>query len=488
MVVLSCLPETKTGSPDERVSVVKKPGAELPNTPRPHFQQQTNGLADDENLPLPPKPAVTAEADAASALNHEVVVSESRWEEVRADGIYVLNVDSSSSDTVEEQQGSSEGVGGASRTKKTTPCAEQLFSWPPAVSCGAVIAEEPRLRPPLPLVDSTRPRDSQQQQQAGCPDGNNPTACGARNEERDERETGKNDAMSRKLFNCSGKSSEDQSSSSSSKRDVSEKETAEPNELESESEGVRRTLPAAAAAGLLAKLRDSIQRRVGTIPYSLAASEAPSKDIKTTAHRLYRNERGNGGTGNGNREVSVGLQGDGEALHPGPQDGDGMRNRADAAEEDARGQGDSGFEHHATAATDDDDDGGGRSGDDDGTFHHLQSDGAPSVSATTAVPATPVATARVGVLFSGGLDSVVLAAMLAEAGGERRPAVPKGEAIDLINVCFDRYNCNTTGQGTPVCLHFIHCVTDVVLQLGQGIPVCIRSTAVCLMSLFLATW
>lgn len=48
--------------------------------------------------------------------------------------------------------------------------------------------------------------------------------------------------------------------------------------------------------------------------------------------------------------------------------------------------------------------------------------------------------ARVGVLFSGGLDSVVLAAMLAEAGGEgeRGPAVPEGEAIDLINVCFDR--------------------------------------------------
>lgn len=48
--------------------------------------------------------------------------------------------------------------------------------------------------------------------------------------------------------------------------------------------------------------------------------------------------------------------------------------------------------------------------------------------------------ARVGVLFSGGLDSVVVAAMLAEGGGEGRggPAVPEGEAIDLINVCFDR--------------------------------------------------
>lgn len=48
--------------------------------------------------------------------------------------------------------------------------------------------------------------------------------------------------------------------------------------------------------------------------------------------------------------------------------------------------------------------------------------------------------ARVGVLFSGGLDSVVLAAMLAEGGGDGDggPAVPEGEAIDLINVCFDR--------------------------------------------------
>lgn len=45
--------------------------------------------------------------------------------------------------------------------------------------------------------------------------------------------------------------------------------------------------------------------------------------------------------------------------------------------------------------------------------------------------------ARVGVLFSGGLDSVVVAAMLAEEGAGPA-AVPRGEAIDLINVCFDR--------------------------------------------------
>ncbi|CAN0398408.1 unnamed protein product, partial [Scytosiphon promiscuus] len=55
----------------------------------------------------------------------------------------------------------------------------------------------------------------------------------------------------------------------------------------------------------------------------------------------------------------------------------------------------------------------------------------------------PIPAARVGVLFSGGLDSVVLAALLAEeaggqgTGGSAGPAVPKGEAIDLINVCFD---------------------------------------------------
>lgn len=57
-----------------------------------------------------------------------------------------------------------------------------------------------------------------------------------------------------------------------------------------------------------------------------------------------------------------------------------------------------------------------------------------SVGGSAAVPA------RVGVLFSGGLDSVVLAAMLAEGGGDGDggPAVPEGEAIDLVNVCFDR--------------------------------------------------
>lgn len=48
--------------------------------------------------------------------------------------------------------------------------------------------------------------------------------------------------------------------------------------------------------------------------------------------------------------------------------------------------------------------------------------------------------ARVGILFSGGLDSVVLAGLLAEAGGKegRESPIPPGEPIDLINVCFDR--------------------------------------------------
>ncbi|CAN0403398.1 unnamed protein product, partial [Hapterophycus canaliculatus] len=56
----------------------------------------------------------------------------------------------------------------------------------------------------------------------------------------------------------------------------------------------------------------------------------------------------------------------------------------------------------------------------------------------------PSPAARMGVLFSGGLDSVVLAALLAEkgrgqgTGGSAGPAVPEGEAIDLVNVCFDR--------------------------------------------------
>ncbi|CAN0040905.1 unnamed protein product, partial [Discosporangium mesarthrocarpum] len=80
----------------------------------------------------------------------------------------------------------------------------------------------------------------------------------------------------------------------------------------------------------------------------------------------------------------------------------------------------------------------------------------PSLSPSTSSPPLPVVEARdkvaatesewlhltparVGVLFSGGLDSVVLAALLAEVGGDgsEGPAVPPGEAIDLINVCFD---------------------------------------------------
>ncbi|CAM9435194.1 unnamed protein product, partial [Sphacelaria rigidula] len=51
--------------------------------------------------------------------------------------------------------------------------------------------------------------------------------------------------------------------------------------------------------------------------------------------------------------------------------------------------------------------------------------------------------ARVGVLFSGGLDSVVVAAMLAEEGAGPA-AVPRGEAIDLINVCFDSPSGHTS--------------------------------------------
>lgn len=417
MVVLSCLPETTMGPSDDSSGSVLKPEAEPPHT-HPHHRRKTNGSGDDENLLLPPETSTES-----APLNPEVAVFDHRWEEVRADGLYVLNVDSNSN-TVEEE-GRSDDVGGGSLTT-TTPCEEHFYPWPPAASRGTGIAEEPRLRPPP--VDSTRPQDAAQQR-AECTAGNiSITAGGARDEERDERETGENDEVS-KLFSSTGKSSEGERGSSThiseAKRRVSEKEIIEPNGIESE--GVGHTLPAA-AAGLLAKLRDSIQRRVRTVPYSAVASE-DSCEVETTEDPLCGKESVDGGTASRTRGLESRVQGAEEAPHPGTEDEDKRTRMAAAVGGGARGVVDSGIQHDA--ATDDDAD------DDHGTFNRLRVDGAPSV-ATPAASAAPVATARVGVLFSGGLDSVVLAAMLAENGGGRGPTVPKGEAIDLINVCFDR--------------------------------------------------
>lgn len=179
------------------------------------------------------------------------------------------------------------------------------------------------------------------------------------------------------------------------------------------------------AEGLLAKLRGAIRSRVRTIPYPAsrvaACTETPYGSTTTmqprnaTAVHLSapqsRGGRGQSEPGGDSGTMKTSLGGIEEAVI-GEEDGDRRAGGAVGGLVDAAG----GVDRCA----------GGLQGSRDG-------------DAEEAVAASPVV-ARVGVLFSGGLDSVVLAAMLAETGGEGGggPAVPKGEAIDLINVCFDR--------------------------------------------------
>ncbi|CAM9361722.1 unnamed protein product [Chrysoparadoxa australica] len=83
-------------------------------------------------------------------------------------------------------------------------------------------------------------------------------------------------------------------------------------------------------------------------------------------------------------------------------------------------------------------------------LHHAEANGTAAVQEDGMAP-TSAPRARIGVLFSGGLDCVVLAALLAEDGtaGKREegthgaaaqgePLLPYGTAIDLLNVCFDK--------------------------------------------------
>ena len=144
-----------------------------------------------------------------------------------------------------------------------------------------------------------------------------------------------------------------------------------------------------AAMRLLARLRDSVDRRVRTIPPSETRSRAGGICVSRE----------------GEKDLSVDSM---------PARG-GSRAGEKTETEDVNLSERSGF-----------DDGGG--------IH--------SAGQSSAADEDPVGLpARVGVLFSGGLDSVVLAALLAEAGGRegRGPTVQPGEAIDLINVCFDRW-------------------------------------------------
>ncbi|CAM9967587.1 unnamed protein product, partial [Ectocarpus sp. 8 AP-2014] len=363
IVVLSCLPEKKSREPPGICSPVKPTilvtpahhhaSAEDDERPPEVDERQPPATAIDTDdaagvVAVGRRPLATAiEAEDAGAV---VVAAESDWEEVRADGIYVLTSDGTSATT---------GDGGARVDGNgwTAP-RPQLYRW------------------------SVRP-------EAGLPEASRVlTPPGQR-----QRATGGDDV---------GGSAGDEGS----------KVEAVSNERE---EGGRRlgtggsddgggSAASAAAAGLLERLRDSIRRRVCTIPHP-------------ASRRFDRRRRAASGDDGREEAKPQGFREFAESEKTGP--GNGLGNALHAKDADA-----SATDTRPQRARNDDAAGGAAA--------------TASRESPAAAAAAAAAAARVGILFSGGLDSVVLAALLAEEGAEGRgPAVPEGEAIDLINVCFD---------------------------------------------------
>ncbi|CBJ28319.1 conserved unknown protein [Ectocarpus siliculosus] len=363
MVVLSCLPEKQSTEPPG-ISCPVKPT--IPVTPAHHHaraedderppqvddrQPQATAIDTDDAAGVVAvgrrPPATAVEAEDAGAV---VVAAESDWEEVRADGIYFLTSDGTSATT---------GDGGARVDGNgwTAP-RPQLYRW--------------SVRPEAGLPEAGRVLTPPSERQ---------------------RDTGGDDV---------GGSAGDEGS----------KVEAVSNERE---EGGRRlgtegsddgggSAASAAAAGLLERLRDSIRRRVCTIPHP-------------ASHRFDRRRRAASGDDGREEAKPQGFREFAESEKTGP--GNGLANALHA-----EGAAASATDTRPQRARNDDAAGGAAA---------TASRGSPAAAAAAAAAA-----ARVGILFSGGLDSVVLAALLAEEGAEGRgPAVPKGEAIDLINVCFD---------------------------------------------------
>lgn len=171
-----------------------------------------------------------------------------------------------------------------------------------------------------------------------------------------------------------------------------------------------------AAAGLLSKLRGSIYRRISNIPYfnaprGLGVERGGRHLLATSDSNVKRTAEESQHTGEAAPETEPGDSPTQTTMRGAPGLDGGTENDTSSLQ----------FSHGDTGVT---------------------------------VEVVPIP-ARVGVLFSGGLDSVVLAAMLAEGGNEggKGSAVPEGEAIDLVNVCFDR--CD---QGTTKCSMEMRCL------------------------------
>lgn len=300
LVIASCLPERLTPDPTSYTTAPEAQVFESSNSLRPSKGEMISSAI----------PAMTSKGGS------------DEWEEVRADGVYSLNLNRG------------ENVRGGDCSGCWVTPSPELHPWSSSRVGGSMTPPDSDNGKSYTSDDDTRPR-----------------VQGEKEEER------------------GGKNLND-----SAKRGGQEEGPSASNDKN----GTGEEIVSRAAMGLFSKLKDSIHRRVHTIP----SSAAP---------RAVWYERGDDCIDTGDVDVGAANQ---ETRRE-------VATTAISSSEVARVVNDS-------------------------DKMEPMSDG-------------PVV-ARVGVLFSGGLDSVVLAAMLAErwGGTERAPTVPEGEAIDLINVCFDR--------------------------------------------------
>lgn len=349
MAVLSCLPE-------EATSAKARTAASQPNS-----QSSTEELLAATENPIP----------AARSTIDE-------WEEVRADGVYCLPLRKPSFQSTKE----------GSTTEQWSAPSPQLHPWPIP---GAV---DFNIRSNTILGASSSPEKvpvvslDGQRQQFGFTKDKDLNSSGVKYSKKGSGEDGEQ--------NGGGESGRTEPDRKPDTDEVEGKSTAEKVYLSAgeradsldEKHGI-----SSAALGLLSKLRDSIHRRVRSIPYHGALRVLPCAEEKNVCLQPNRGKvEAKGGTLRKMKGAVV----------------DGAKSEETVVK--------SGVERYT-----------------ENGLNCPQGDGCMA-SAVVSLPA------RVGVLFSGGLDSVVLAAMLAEGSGEggRGPAVPIGEAIDLINVCFDR--------------------------------------------------
>eukprot|EP00903_Cladosiphon_okamuranus_P015321 g14154.t1 len=432
LAVLSCLPEL--AGPGDTGS------AKPPITPPSalHRQHQPDSGGEDVRPPRAPEPP----PDAAAINSETHLAPRPRWEEVNADGIYVLSVDNNSSSSAAVSAppaaaASEAEAGGNGDWCTATPCAE-LYPWSllraadgaKRASRAPVVASDPLSSPERRQRGRRRSRcvgDNTTSDSSNC-EGKGENGVGFREGDGPvKRTTGARVVLESKNAKGGGGATEEQlvtpeATPKAAASVLEEGDRAKPsNGPEAEGETAGDMPPA--AAGLLARLRDSIQRRVRTVPYPTYTT--PTASPRDVTRRPRRTEGGGGGTARGTGIVLQG--GHDKAAQGGAQGEGGMRAAAVGR------QGNAGKD----AETCDESSRGG------GPFECVASGFAPVAS-------------RVGVLFSGGLDSVVLAAMLAEEGGGR-PAVPKGEAIDLINVCFD----SPSGHQSPDRLASIAAVDEL---------------------------